>query len=219
MSYKPIVPALIPKNREQVLKYAEVFNFSPEFHLDLVDGDFVPSVCWPYEPHGEAVSVKPQLDAYTLEVDLMVNDPITAANAWIKAGADMLVFHVETISLDQFKSFGEGIDKVSLGVSAHGDTPLNTLMDYAREADYVQLMGIHEIGAQGLPFDEEVLTKISELKREFPLLSITVDGSVNKETIKKISDAGADRFICGSAIIGQPDPEKAHAELSKLING
>jgi len=219
MNIKPIVPALIPKNQEQVVEYANVFKFSPEFHLDLVDGNFVSSVCWPYEPHGEAMSTKPQLDAYTLEVDLMVERPIAAATEWIKAGADMLVFHIETINLADFKALTSEVDGVSFGVSAHGDTTIETLAEYAKEADYIQLMGIHEIGAQGLPFDEKVFDKIAFLKQKFPLKSITVDGSVNRDTVKRLSDAGVDRFICGSAIIGQPNPEKAHAELAKLING
>jgi ribulose-phosphate 3-epimerase len=219
MIHLPIVPAVIPKSQADVLHFADTLSFSPEYHLDLVDGKFVTSICWPYEPHGDAMSVKSKLDAYTLEVDLMVENPLQAAGEWIKAGADMLVFHVESISLEEFKKFSSTVDKVSIGISAHGATSLETLADYAEEADYIQLMGIYEIGAQGLPFDEEVLNKISWLKDKFPLLSITIDGSVNEHTIKRLADAGADRFICGSAIVGQADPEAAHQKLSALING
>ncbi len=214
----PVVPAVIPSSQEEVLEFASKLSFSPEYHLDLIDGKFVTAVSWPYEPAGEAVSVKLQLDAYTLEVDLMVEDPLTAAKQWLQAGADMLVFHVETISLEDFKTFANTAEKVSVGISAHGDTSLEVLSSYVEHADYIQLMGIHTIGAQGLPFDEKVLDKISYLKDKFPLMSITIDGSVNKDTIARLASAGADRFICGSAIVKQPDPEKAHSELSALIN-
>lgn len=217
MSYTPIVPAVIPKSREEVLQFAEKLSFSREFHLDLVDGKFVTAVSWPYEPVGEPRSVKSQLDTYTLEVDLMVADPLTAAAEWVVAGADMLVFHVETLSLQEFASFADATI-VSVGVSAHGDTSLETLVAYAEHADYIQLMGIREIGAQGLPFDETVLDKIADLKERFPRLPITIDGSVNANTIARLKKAGADRFICGSAIVKQDDPEKAHAILSALIN-
>lgn len=217
MSCIPIVPAVIPKNRDEVLEFAQLLSFSREFHLDLVDGKFVPTISWPYEPVGEPLSVKPQLDMYTLEVDLMVNDPLIAAAKWVVAGADMLVFHVETVSLDEFKVFANKT-VVSVGVSAHGNTPLETLVAYAEYADYIQLMGIHEIGAQGLPFDETVLGKISDLKQRFPQLPISVDGSVNVDTITRLKKAGADRFICGSAIVKQKNPESAHAALSALIN-
>lgn len=217
MSYTPIVPAVIPKSREEVLTYAKKLSFSREFHLDLVDGKFVPTVSWPYDPVGEPLSVKPQLDIYTLEVDLMVNDPLPAANAWLAAGADMLVFHVETLSLADFQIFADKTT-VSVGVSAHGATSLETLAAYAEYADYIQLMGIYEIGAQGLPFDEAVLDKITQLQRRFPALPISIDGSVNSDTIARLKKAGADRFICGSAIVKQEDPEAAHAALSALIN-
>ncbi len=59
----------------------------------------MPKKSWPYEPTGEALSVKPQLDMYTLEVDLMVADPLAAASEWVIAGADMLVFHVDSLPL------------------------------------------------------------------------------------------------------------------------
>ncbi|MCA9360776.1 hypothetical protein H6785_00595 [Candidatus Nomurabacteria bacterium] len=217
MKNLPIVPAIIPQSREQIVGFSKRLTFSPEIQLDLVDGQFVDSVCWPFEPKGEPISVKPQLDKYTLEVDLMVKNPLPIAREWIKAGADMLVFHVETLSLEGFKGFTDEVN-VSVGVSAHGDTSLDTLSDYAEHADYIQLMGIYEIGAQGLPFDENVIDKIIELKKRFPMMSISIDGSVNKKTIAKLAQAGADRFICGSAIVGQSDPEQAHRELSALIN-
>lgn len=218
MRYIPIVPAVIPHSQAEVLDYANRLNFSHEFHLDLVDGKFVPAVSWPYEPAGVALSVRSQLDMYTLEVDLMVVEPIKAATEWIIAGADMLVFHVETLPLETFRNFAEGT-AVSIGVSAHGDTTLDTLCDYIEHADYIQLMGIHTIGAQNLPFDESVLEKIIELKKRYPQKSISVDGSVNADTIERLAKAGADRFIVGSAISLQPDPQAAHAALSALING
>lgn len=218
MNYAPIVPAIIPASRDEIVKFAELLSFSRELQLDLVDGKFVSSVCWPYDPVGDPMSVKTFLDAYTLEVDLMVVDPIPAAAEWIKAGADMLVFHIETLDLETFKNFADSTN-VSIGASAHGDTSLDKLSEYIEHADYIQLMGIYEIGAQGLPFDEGVLGKIEELKRRFPDKSITIDGSVNANTIKRLREAGADRFICGSAISLQPDPEAAHAALSALING
>lgn len=214
---KPIVPAVIPNSQEEVISFSKTLSFSPEYHLDLVDGKFVTATSWPFEPLGDPMSVKKYLDSYTLEVDLMVEGPVRIANDWVRAGADMLVFHVETLSLDEFKNFAEA-NFVSIGISAHGDTTLDTLSEYAEYADYIQLMGIHEIGAQGLPFDEKVLDKIVNLKRRFPLKSITIDGSVNGDTIARLAKAGADRFICGSAIVKQDNPELAHTALNTLIN-
>lgn len=218
MSYIPIVPAVIPRNKEELLELADRLLFSREFHLDLVDGEFVPTVSWPFRPVGDPLEVKTALDRYSLEVDLMVTDPIAVAKNWLKAGADALVFHVETIGEEAFRNFADNTEEASVGVSAHGDTKLETLLAYAEAADYVQLMGIREIGAQGQPFDEAVLDKIKSVKDRFPEMEVTVDGSVNKDTIKRLAEAGADRFICGSAIVKQPDPEAAYRQLLSLIN-
>jgi pentose-5-phosphate-3-epimerase len=79
-------------------------------------------------------------------------------------------------------------------------------------------MGIREIGAQGLPFNEEVLTTIGLLKERFPNKMISIDGSVNAATITRLKAAGADRFVCGSAVTLQPDPEAAYKALAALIN-
>jgi pentose-5-phosphate-3-epimerase len=79
-------------------------------------------------------------------------------------------------------------------------------------------MGIHEIGAQGQPFDTTVLEKITAVKAAYPEKPVTIDGSVNEHTIVKLKEAGADRFIVGSAITLQPDPAAAHKALSLLIN-
>jgi ribulose-phosphate 3-epimerase len=218
MSHTPIVPAIIPHTADQVKQHAAQFSFSKEFHLDVVDGTFLSNVTWPYEPVGEPMSVKPYLDSYTLEVDLMVEQPIAAATQWIAAGADMLVFHVETLSKEALEHFATETN-VSVGISFNGQTTMETFETYVPFADYVQLMGIYEIGKQGQSLDEAVFEKISYIKEHYPQLSITIDGSVNKDTIERLKAAGADRFIVGSAITLQENPHAAYLALHTLING
>lgn len=217
MSYTPIVPAVIPTSEDEIKKFAHTLTFANEFHLDVIDGEFVPTTTWPYRPAGKPLAVKSSLDHYTLEVDLMVAQPIKAATQWIAAGADMLVFHVETLTKDAFKQFTDQTS-VSVGISYSGDTTMETFESFLPFADYVQLMGIHTIGAQGQPFDESVLEKISYIKQHYPHLSITVDGSVNAQTIARLKAAGADRFIVGSAITLQAVPQVAYQSLHTLIN-
>lgn len=213
----PIVPAVIPQNQDEVVAYADLLRFSKEFHLDVLDGVFVPTLSWPYDPLGDPLDVRRILEIYTLEVDLMVSDPLTVARTWIEAGADMLVFHIETVSFEELQRFVMSTD-VSIGVSAHGGTPLEDLLRYAELADYVQLMGIFEIGSQGQPFDDSVLGKISAVRTRFPGMTVSVDGSVNADTVKRLADAGATRLIAGSAIVLQDDPSAAQAALSALIH-
>jgi ribulose-phosphate 3-epimerase len=213
----PIVPALIPQSAQEAKRVIQSLRFSPEVHLDVVDGVFTPATSWPYQPAGTPAEIRAWTDQFTLEVDLMLAEPLVAAVDWVTAGADMLVFHVETISLENLKNFA-AFTHVSVGVSAHGDTPIETLLEYAEYADYVQLMGIKDIGAQGQPFDATVLDAISRVKAAYPDKSVTVDGSVNEHTIASLCAAGANRVVVGSAITLQPDPAAAHKRLAQLIN-
>ena len=217
MTYTPIVPAVIPQSADEIKNYAANFSFSHEFHLDIVDGVFAPATTWPYQPSGKPLTVKHELDAYTLEIDLMVTEPITAAEQWIAAGADMLVFHVETLDVNALQHFSEETD-VSIGVSLHGATTMDFFEQYLPYADYVQLMGIYDIGSQGQPLDEALFEKIAYMKQQYPHLSVTIDGSVNAQTIERLKAAGADRFIVGSAVTLQSEPESAYKTLHTLIN-
>jgi ribulose-phosphate 3-epimerase len=211
----PVVPAIIPDSAQAVRTFGAVLSFSWELHLDVVDGTFGPLSSWPYRPAGDPAEVSVATDCFTLEVDLMVNEPLAAANSWVAAGADMIVFHVETTPLSALINFCESCT-VSVGVSALNDTPDATLWPYLAHADYVQVMGIAQIGSQGQPFDPRSLERIAAIKRDFPRLMISVDGSVNRETIPRLRDAGVNRLIVGSAIVQAADPKLAYLELAAL---
>lgn len=213
----PIVPAVIPESLVDLETKLSRLAFSSEIHIDVVDGKFVPFTSWPYEPSGSPIEIKNLTDRFTLEVDLMVNEPLKSAESWIEAGADMLVFYVESISLPDFKQFMKSAP-ATVGVSALNDTPMEIFLPYIEMADGVQLMGIAKIGAQGQSFDQRVFDRIRIIKQKFPQKPITIDGSVNKDTVKDLSMAGANRFIVGSAIVLAEKPHEAYLELMNIIN-
>lgn len=215
--YCPIVPAIIPESQTELISMLSRLNFVNEIQIDVVDGVFAPTASWPYEPQGSPIAVKTHTDPFTLEVDLMTVQPLLAAKEWIAAGADMLVFHIESISLEEFTNFIDHTP-VTVGVSMSGSTTLESFLPYAKVADYVQLMGIETIGSQGQSFDEEVLNTIKAIKQEFPNKLISIDGSVNKDTIIRLRKAGAERFVSGSAIVKQDNPEAPYNELCTLVN-
>lgn len=212
----PIVPAVIPANLRDLNKNLKNLSFSNEIHIDVVDGDFVPTTSWPFDPAGEPVDAAEILNKFSLEVDLMTSDPLVEAERWVLVGVDMLMFHLESIALGDFKNL-EAFMPASIGISAHGDTTIEALLEYAQYADYVQLMGIREIGSMKQPFDSTVLDKIREVKKFFPDKMVSIDGSVNAGTISQLKSAGADRFVVGSSITLQDDPRAAHMNLSDLI--
>jgi ribulose-phosphate 3-epimerase len=213
----PIVPAIIPSSLQAAIEATKEFRFSHEIHVDVVDGKFVEAISWPYDPVGEVIALKPHTDAYTLEVDLMVEKPFKAARVWEEAGADMLVFHMETVDFASFKDFIEH-SGITVGISFHGETSIEAVLPYIEIADYVQIMGINKIGGQGQPFNEETFSKIERIKKEFPEKMISVDGSVNEKTITRLAKVGVDRLIVGSAIVKQSDPQAAYQALVSLVN-
>jgi ribulose-phosphate 3-epimerase len=213
----PIVPAVIPTSPEALATLLVQLVKVPELHVDVVDGVFVSSISWPYEPAGEPAELASLLARFSLEVDLMVSDPLKAARAWLAAGADLLVFHVETISLEDFKAFADET-LVSVGICALLDTKEEVLAPYLAVADYVQVMGIATIGSQGQPFDERVFERIAWLRTVAPHLPISIDGAVNADTLPKIIPHQLHRYIVGSAIVGQANPQQAYDELVKLVS-
>jgi pentose-5-phosphate-3-epimerase len=215
MMTSPIIPAIIPRSYADLVDQVTPLFSLPELHIDVVDGVFVEAISWPYTVGalpGEALRL---LESFSLEVDLMVADQIEAALAWLKAGADQLVFHIEKISTAELAQFAHA-HTVTVGVAAHNDTPREVLYEYLAEADYVQVMGIATIGLQGQPFDRRSLDRIADIKVHFPQLPISLDGSVNQETLPDLVTLGLARFIVGSGITQSSDPLAAYYELSKL---
>lgn len=212
----PIVPAVIPQSYADLVEQVETVRGVPEIHVDVVDGKFVPFVSWPYGDMDDVSVAHGLLERFSLEVDLMVENPMVAASAWLKAGADQLVFHIETISSERLQVFVHE-QAVTVGVAISSATPLEKLYPYIPFVDYVQVMGIAQIGAQGQPFDESVIKRVNALAALYPHLPLSIDGSVNKETLVQLKTLPIQRFIVGSAIMKQTNPKEAYAELTKLV--
>jgi len=215
MFTSPIIPAIIPSTLSDLRQLVSRLAGLPEIHLDVVDGIFVPFISWPYNSQELPRVAKESLDVFSLEVDLMVSKPLSAAHNWIEAGADQLVFHVETISLASFKDFTDNTN-MTIGISSNNDTDFNIIKEYLPYADYVQVMGIGAIGTQGQPFDVRSLNRIAMIRENFPNLAISIDGSVNAETLPKLVSLKLNRYIIGSAIIKQDDQILAYKKFTTM---
>jgi len=215
MISSPIVPAVIPTSLLNLQTQITALGAVPELHLDVVDGKFVPYTSWPYTESGEVQSAKALLAIYTLEVDLMVLDPLEAAYSWLACGADRLIFHSETISPAAFSQFASTTN-VTVGIAANNDTPFEDLEPYLAVADFVQVMGIAQIGAQGQAFDARALERLAQLANLYPRLPRCLDGSVNAQTLPQLLALKLDRYIMGSALMSTEDPHATYLEFSKL---
>ena len=218
MTISPIVPAIIPQSLTDLETQIARISHVPEVHVDVVDGVFVPFISWPYNTDNAIPSTALDLlSPFSLEVDLMVEDQLGAARAWLVAGADQLVFHAEVISPVVLEAFHTHHD-VTIGISSLNSMPLAQLYEYFPFVDYVQVMGIAHIGTQGQPFDDSVIARITQIQHDYPDMPISIDGSMNTTTLPKIKPLGLSRIIVGSAIINQPDPLAAYHELVAFVS-
>lgn len=212
-----IIPAIIPASLEDLATNLEIIShFSQEVQIDIVDGKFVPFKSWPYTEKKVVKGLAPLIENFIVEVDCMVNEPEDIILGFIQAGARRIVVHLECVlnlpKIIELKTKTE----FELGFSIGNGTDLHALTSVLHMADYVQLMGIADIGSQGQPFDSRVLSRIKELKTMYPAIQISIDGSVNKETLPQLIEAGADRFVAGSSILSAEDPKSAYKALVAL---
>ena len=103
-------------------------------------------------------------------------------------------------------------------LSHNNDTPLEDLYPYLDSVDFIQLMGINEIGSQGQPFDIRVLERVATLHTLYPNKTLSVDGAVNEENILSLKAAGINRFVVGSNILKASDPKAQYEKLLKIVS-
>lgn len=214
-----IVPAIIPKSLRDLRQQLQKVSFVSQVQIDVVDGKFVETISWPYAgevPNFDLVEPIPDIE---VEVDLMVAEPLKAAEEWYKVGAKRFIFHIESLSAKDIEALFEWQDTrdVLVALSLNNDTPLRVIAGHLDWIDYVQLMGIAKIGSQGQPFDDRVLDRIAALRGEHPDLVISIDGSVNEDTLLALKAAGASRLVVGSAIMKHPNPLEAYQNLLALV--
>lgn len=175
-------------------------------HFDVMDGVFVPNISI-----GIPVlsSVRKFTDMF-LDVHLMIEKPVRYAEAFCKAGADLVMFHVEA---DSYQNISEAIDIVKangkkVGLSVKPKTPAEVLYPFIDRLDMALVMTV-EPGFGGQKFMHDQLPKIIELRREIDRRGIEceleVDGGVDPVTAKLVKDAGANVLVAGSAVFKSPD--------------
>jgi len=162
----------------------------------------------------------------------MVHNPENVVDTWIRVGAKRLVLHIESSDdirglVERLRSdYGYSKDdplNIEIGLALNVETPNDEIYEFLKVQedgkvliDFVQFMGIQEIGFQGQSFDTVVLEKIAEMRASFPEVIISVDGGVTADNAQDIVDAGANRLISGSAVF-ESDDVNSTIEMFKNI--
>lgn len=175
-------------------------------HVDVMDGLFVPNITI-----GIPVvkSLRP-VTSLPLDVHLMIEKPIRYAEAFVKAGADIVTIHVEA---DQPQNTLEALDRIhalggKAGIVLKPKTPAEKAIPYLKKCDVILVMTV-EPGFGGQKFMADMMPKIRTLKalleRENPDCLIEVDGGVDRNTCGICKESGADVLVAGSAYFKAAD--------------
>ncbi len=187
------------------------------FHLDIMDGVFVPNLSFglPVVKAISSMAVKP------LDVHLMIVQPERYITAFRDAGADILSVHYEASThlhrtLQAIRQAG-----MKAGIVLNPHSPVHLLNDIVGEADMVLLMSVNP-GFGGQQFIPHILNKIKELKelalRINPALLIEVDGGVNRDNAAQLCHAGADVLVAGNAVFKSSEPAEEIRLLKTILD-
>ncbi|BAO81918.1 pentose-5-phosphate-3-epimerase [Serpentinimonas raichei] len=187
-------------------------------HFDVMDNHYVPNltfgpmVCQALKPHAK----KPDGTPVPIDVHLMVQPVDALAGAFIDAGANLVSFHPEASahvhrSIQAIKARG-----CQAGLVFNPATPLDVLDWVIDELDLILIMSVNPgFGGQG--FIDSALRKVEQARKRIEAsgrdIRLEVDGGIKVGNIRRVSAAGADTFVAGSAIFGQPNYAAVIAQM------
>ena len=190
-------------------------------HFDVMDNHYVPNltfgapICKALRDYGITAPI---------DVHLMVKPVDRIIPDFAKAGASMITFHVEASehvdrTLQLIKEHG-----CKAGVVLNPATPLHYLDHIMDKIDMILLMSVNP-GFGGQAFIPHTLDKLRAVRQRIAHsghnIRLEIDGGVKIDNIREIAEAGADVFVAGSAIFGQPDYkaviDEMRAELAQVV--
>jgi ribulose-phosphate 3-epimerase len=186
-------------------------------HFDVMDGDFVPNLT--FGP--QFISNVRSFSKKIFDVHLMINRVGKFLDDYIKAGSDIITFHLE---IDE--DINDLITKIKnnnikCGIAIKPATPWEDLKPYLDNIDQIIIMTV-EPGFGGQKFMDDQLSKITQLKKYLVdnqyQIDLEIDGGVNFETGKKCIDAGANILVAGSFLFKQEDLTQATDQLNEFFN-
>lgn len=177
---------------------------APWLHIDVMDGHFVPNISF-----GAPVMkcIRKDFDGI-FDVHLMISEPLRYLDDFVKGGADMITFHLESDS-DPDATIAAIHEKgCKAGISIKPKTPAEAVKPYLDRVDMVLVMTV-EPGFGGQKFMTDMMPKVTQIRQWISKtgreIDLQVDGGVNAETAKVCVEAGANVLVAGSYLFSKPD--------------
>ncbi|MBO5184317.1 MAG: ribulose-phosphate 3-epimerase [Clostridia bacterium] len=181
-------------------------------HIDVMDGHFVPNITL----GAPIVMCMRKCSSLVFDVHLMISDPQKYIPDFVKAGADIITFHIESDSpteetIDLIRSLG-----CKAALSVKPKTPVEVVFPYLEKLSMVLVMTV-EPGFGGQSFMADMLDKVKVLRAECERrgldTDIQVDGGINEQNAGLAVLSGANVLVAGSAVFGSKDAKATIASL------
>lgn len=203
-----IAPSMLAADFLHLEKDIEMVNeFADIFHLDIMDGVFVPNLSYGF-PVVEAIASKAKKP---LDVHLMIVKPENYVKRFAQIGADMISFHLNAAEdpdavLALIRECG-----AKAGLVINPDIPVEALFPHLKNCDYILLMSVFA-GFGGQKFIEDTYQRVRLLKEEIDrqglVIPIEVDGGVSASNAPALVEAGARILVAGSAVFNAESPKE-----------
>ena len=183
-------------------------------HIDVMDGMFVPNITL----GAPVISCLKGKTSLPFDVHLMIEEPIRYIDDFVKAGADIITFHIEAAK--DVKATIEKIKEAGCkpAISIKPNTPADVVFPYLDELYMVLVMTV-EPGFGGQSFMRETMPKVRAIRDEATKrgldLRIQVDGGIDDKTVSEATENGADVLVAGSYVFKAADRKAA---IEKLRN-
>jgi len=185
---------------------AELASFSDEFHVDVMDGNFVDNLTIG-PPVVAAIKTPVPLDCH-----LMITNPEKFIEAFAKAGAASITIHAEAssdLARDIALIHRQGARAC---VALNPATPISAIESVLPSLDRVLIMSVVP-GWGGQAFMPQVLEKVQDIRKRYPHLDIQIDGGITDQTAAMAVQAGATTLVAGNFIIKAANPAAAAQAL------
>ena len=180
-------------------------------HLDVMDGNFVPNLTF----GAPIIKMVRQYSQQPFDVHLMIDNPKRYIDDFVKAGADIICFHIEA-EKDVEGTIQAIVDGgVKPAIAIKPGTPVETVFPYLDKLYMVLVMTV-EPGFGGQSFMEDMMLKVEALREKAPHLIIQVDGGIKLDTIVPAAKAGANCFVAGTSVFKADDPQKMITDLKAV---
>lgn len=197
-----IAPSLLSADFADLKNEVKTIETADFIHLDVMDGQFVPNMSF----GAPVIKALRKHSNLVFDVHLMIKNPERYIEDFVKAGADIITFHVECDddtdkTIEKIKSFG-----IKCGIVLSPDTEAEAVLPYLDKVDMILLMSVYP-GFGGQKFIERITDKVKKVREYIGErnIDLEIDGGITKDNVNIAVSAGANVIVAGTSVFGEAD--------------